>query len=459
MTFLILLLIEFLLKLEINLSYTGISNYDKELMLKEINISNIEKLFKDIPSSIFKKNKLSLAESISEQEAEEKLQNISKNNKTNYSFLGAGCYRHYIPALVDHLSSRSEFYTAYTPYQPEVSQGTLTAIFEFQSLICRLTGMPVANASLYDGATAAAEAVLMSVRTNNKKKIIVSNAIHPHYNEVVQTYCWANGIEIEKVEIENGVTDLKKIKENINENISSVVVQSPNFFGCIEDIKSLAEEAHLYKANLILIINEPFSMGLLQKAALLNVDIVCGEASSFGNPISFGGPGLGFLAAQKNFMRKMPGRLVGKTKDSNEKDCFVLTLQTREQHIRRERATSNICTNQGLCALRSTIFLSLIGNNLKDLAKQNHILASYLKNELLRIGFQNVFDSPFFNEFVLKIENANLVLKKLEAKGFSLGINLENYYKEYKDCILICTTELNTEKQIQLLIEELKTVL
>ncbi len=438
------------------MSFICNSNDDKKEMINRIGLSSISELFKDIPDSIKMKEPLPLADAISEQEVLFLLKDLASQNKRMHNFIGAGVYQHYLPALVDHLTARSEFYSAYTPYQPEVSQGTLTAIFEFQSMLCNLTGMDVANASLYDGATAASEAVLMSIRANRKNKILIAQTIHPHYLAVIKTYAWANDLEIEILPEKKGLIDVAEVNTRLNDDVSAIVIQSPNFFGCIEDVKSISEATENLKTNLIMVINEPFSMGILQMPALLGADIVCGEAASFGNPIAFGGPGLGFLAARKSFMRSMPGRLVGKTSDHDGKECYVLTLQTREQHIRRERATSNICTNQGLCALRSVIFLSHIGNKLVDIAKLNHRLTSYLKDKLFENGIKSVFENPFFNEIAVKVSDADRICTNLQKEKINPGLNLGRFFPQYKDVLLLCCTEVVTEKEIDYLVTKIK---
>jgi glycine dehydrogenase subunit 1 len=438
------------------MGYISTTERERKEMLHEIGASSIDSLFHDIPEHILLSGNLNLPEALSEPELYTLIRKIESRNTCITSFAGGGAYHHHVPAVVDQLALRSEFYTAYTPYQPEVSQGTLTAIFEFQSMICRLTGMEVANASLYDGATALAEAALMSMRINGRRKIVISDTIHPHYRAVLNTYAWANDCTIIETGFSEGVTDQNHTEKSVDDETSAVIVQSPNFFGIIEDISPLAEIAHRRGALLITVVTEPLSLGMLKSPGALGADIVCGEAQSFGNYVGFGGPYLGILAARKEHLRKVPGRLVGKTIDLEGNESFVLTLQTREQHIRRERATSNICTNQGLCALRTVIYLCLLGNQLRELARLNHRLASHLMKRLSHRGFERVFTGPSFNEFVMRIRNARDVHERLKEKGFILGIPLDGYYPSLSDCLLICCTEIVSPEEINNLIAALE---
>jgi glycine dehydrogenase subunit 1 len=428
-------------------------------MLDVIGVKSIDDLFADIPESIRAGGFPDLPDALSDIEVERLVGEMADGNCIMNSFLGAGAYRHYIPAAVDQLSLRGEFFTAYTPYQPEVSQGTLTAVFEFQTMICRLTGLDVANASLYDGATAMVEAVLMSLRSGTKSNIVVSGAVHPHYREVIGTYLRANGVELRETAPVDGVTSSGDLAKALDGNTAAVVVQSPNFFGSIEDVAAISDIAHEVKAHIIQVITEPLSLGLLKKPGSLNVDIACGEAQGLGNYPGFGGPMLGFIAAKGDFMRRMPGRLVGRTVDEDGKEAYVLTLQTREQHIRRERATSNICTNQGLCALRTVIYLSLLGNRMSDLAALNHRLAAWTRHRLQEIGFHPVFGVPYFNEFVLRIDGARRLRDRLLGDGYQPGLLLEDYYPGMKDCLLVCVTEMNSPGDIEKMLSVLKGVM
>ncbi|MBP7583717.1 MAG: aminomethyl-transferring glycine dehydrogenase subunit GcvPA [Spirochaetes bacterium] len=438
------------------MDYTGITERELSEMLAAIGVKGIDDLFADIPESIRLKELLDLPAPLSDIEVEKLVAGMAGKNCIMNSFLGAGAYRHHVPAVVDQLSLRGEFFTAYTPYQPEVSQGTLTAIFEYQTMICRLTALDVANASLYDGATAMVEAVLMSLRSGDKNRVAVSDAVHPHYRDALRTYLWANGVELVEISSSGGTTPASAA---FDDGTAALVVQSPNFFGCIEDVAALAEKARAAKAHIIQVIAEPLSLGLLKKPGEMGVDIACGEAQSFGNYPGFGGPMLGFMAAKPEFMRRMPGRLVGRTADEEGREAYVLTLQTREQHIRRERATSNICTNQGLCALRAVIYLSMLGNRIRDLAALNHRLAAWLKHRLEEKGFTGAFAAPYFNEFVVRLEGAKRICDRLRGDGIQVGLPLEEYYPVMKDCLLVCTTEMNTPEEIDRLIGVIEGVM
>jgi len=440
------------------MSFVSNNKTDEKDMLRSIGVNNIEALFADIPEDIRSTGGLGLPEALSEIEAEKLLRLMEKENRPRLSFLGGGVYPHYIPAAVDQLTLRSEFYTAYTPYQPEVSQGTLTAIFEFQTMICRLTGMDVANASMYDGATAAAEAVLMCLGMKKKRRVVISHALHPHYREVIKTYAWANDITPAWAECAGGVTDVAAVRALLDDDTGAVVIQTPGFFGCIEDVAAISACLSEKKIPLIVVVNEMVSLGLLKSPGQLGADIVCGEAQSLGNPVGFGGPLLGFMAAKKAYMRKMPGRFVGKTLDADGKTAYVLTLQTREQHIRREKATSNICTNEGLCALRAVIYLSMVGNRLRDLARLNHSLAAYMKKEFSRIGCEPLYESPCFNEFTVKIKNAKSVLEKLSQQGIVLGLDLGDYQENLTDAVLVCCTEEKTKQDIDAAVAAVKAI-
>ncbi len=441
------------------MNYISNTPGDIEEMLKVIGVKSIDDLFADIPASVGLNKKTALPAPLTEIEAGDLLTEIAGRNCVLKSFIGAGVYSHYIPAVVDHLASRSEFYTAYTPYQPEVSQGTLTAIFEFQTLICRLTGMDITNASMYDGATSLAEAVFMAVRSGNRNAVIVSDTVHPHYRQVLDTYSRAGGIEVRTLKSKNGAVTAGDIDMLMDDAVSAVVVQNPNFLGCCEDLVEIADAAHSGKAYLITVVTEPMSLGILKSPGEQGADIVCGEGQSFGNPAGFGGPLLGILAAKDSFLRKMPGRLVGKTTDADGTEAYVLTLQTREQHIRRDRATSNICTNQGLCALRSVIYMTFLGNTLRELADLNHRLASYLKRRLVEMGFTPVFERPFFNEFVLSFDDVERVRSALRNDCYQFGVPLGRYYPEHENSLLLCATEMNSPADIDRLVSVIEQTL
>ena len=445
------------------MSYISLSAKEIHDMLAKLGLSSLEELFRSISSDIRVKSDLEIPGPLTEIELMKYFQALSrKNEAVEYvSFLGAGAYDHIIPAVVDYLSSRGEFISPYTPYQPEVSQGTLQIIFEFQTLICQLTGMDIANASLYDGASGAAESVLMAHRLQKKPKVLVLSSVHPEYKRVVNTYIKNMEIQIEEIPFtEEGTVDFDHLQDKMDDNVSAILCQSPNFFGVIEDLKKISEIAHEFKALSAVMITEPLSLGLLQTPGELGADIVSGEAQSFGIPVSFGGPHIGFMACSMDFVRQFPGRIAGQTKDLEGRRGFVLTLSTREQHIRRERATSNICTNQAWCALRTTIFLETLGKKgLREMAVQNIQKAKYIAEGLSKIqGIYPKFSGRFFNEFVLEFERPWEKIRRhlLENKIIG-GLSLENYYPELKNCALFCVTEKHTKAEIEKLMNSLRS--
>jgi len=427
------------------MDYTPNTDKDRESMLREIGVRNIMDLFKDIPDNLILKSPLQIPDQLSEFELLRELEKISRKNKRPLSFQGGGNYNHHIPSTVNAVTSRGEFSTAYTPYQPEISQGTLQAIFEYQSMICELTGMDVSNASMYDGATSLAEAMILASRIKGKKQVLVSQALNPFYREVLKTYARANEIRILEIDIKNGLTS-----DFNTEGSSAIIIQNPNFFGLIEDLDEIRK-----KAEDILFITsttEPLSWAMLKPFSEYNVDIVTAEGQSFGNPMNFGGPGLGIIATKQAYVRQIPGRLVGETVDIHGIRGFALTLCTREQHIRREKATSNICTNHGLCALAASVYLVTYGKNLGRLAQLNNQLAVYFSDKLSQIeGIDLVFYKPFFNEFVVKIHRD--ILSKLS--DIEIGICLEKYYPNREDCYLICCTEMTPKEDIDKVIDEI----
>jgi glycine dehydrogenase subunit 1 len=436
---------------------------DVSQMLEKIGIKSLDELFVEVPESVRLKRPLDLPEAISETELLREFKALAAKNATPStfkSFLGGGAYHHFSPAAVDMLISRSEFYTAYTPYQPEISQGTLQAIFEFQSLICQLTGMDAANASMYDGASACAEAVLMAVRLTRRKKILLSKALNPRYRSTVATYCMYLGLELVDIAVaDDGRTDLTDLAAKIDDATAAVVAGYPNYFGVVEDVAALSVTAHEAGARMVTAVAEPVALGLLKSPGELGADIVAGDGQSFGLPLAFGGPYVGFFAVRQKDVRGMPGRLVGETTDLDGQRGFVLTLATREQHIRREKATSNICSNQGLCALMTTIFMSLLGKQgLRELAEQNLAKAAYARQQITAVeGYELVFDSPSFNEFVVRSKQPVAdVLNKLEQVGILGGIPLEEDYPELADCFLVCVTEQNQREEIDALVAALQ---
>ncbi len=434
-------------------------------MLEKIGVSSLEELFESIPESIKLKHPLKVQGPLAEADLQAYFESLAaKNLYLSYlSFLGGGTYAHFIPAVVDYLSSRGEFVSPYTPYQPEVSQGTLQLIFEFQTLICQLTGMDIANASLYDGASGAAEAVLMANRLNRRTKVLVARSLHPQYRETILTYTRNLGIEIEEVGfLESGQIDLKEMEAKLGEDVSVVIFQTPNFFGVVEDSAKISELAHAQKSLSAAVVTEAVSLGILEGPGNLGVDIITGEAQSFGLPVSFGGPLLGFMACHKEFIRQLPGRIAGKTKDVEGKTGFVLTLSTREQHIRRERATSNICTNQALCMLRATIYLETMGKEgLRELAWHNLQKAAYAREKLSALpGVKLRFSGGSFNEFVLEFPKAWSKIKSgLKAQGIIPGLSIDEYYPELENCALVCVTEVHKKEDIERFVAKLDEVL
>jgi glycine dehydrogenase subunit 1 len=426
--------------------YVPHTEEDVRHMLAAIGVSDVEALFSCIPEKLRLGRPLELPAAASEQEVLAELEALAADNTKGDavdSFLGAGTYAHFVPAAVDALISRAEFYTAYTPYQPELSQGTLQAIFEWQTMIASLTGLEVANASMYDGASATAEAALMAMRVTRRSGVVVADGLHPHYRQVLDTYLAGLGADVETVaRTETGACG--DPAGRIGDDTACVIVQQPSFLGTIQDLAALAEAAHAHGALLVVTVTEALSLALLRAPGDCGADIVCGEAQSFGVPPSFGGPHLGFLAARERHVRQLPGRLVGETVDTRGKRGFVLTLSTREQHIRRERATSNICTNQGLCLLMATVYLSLLGRRgLRELAELNLSRADYAKRRLAAAGFELPLAGPTFNEFVVRLrEPAGAVLARARDAGLVAGLDLEPYAPDLGPALLVCATEL-----------------
>ncbi|MBN2409253.1 MAG: aminomethyl-transferring glycine dehydrogenase subunit GcvPA [Candidatus Aminicenantes bacterium] len=436
------------------MSFISLSDLDKKEMLARIGVSSPDDFFSGIPERIRMKKELRLPQPLSEPELVGHFGALGRKNKAGdyLSFLGAGAYRHYIPAIVDYLSSRGEFISPYTPYQPEVSQGTLQVVFEYQTLICQLTGMEIANASLYDGASAAAEAVLMAQRIRSRPKILVAGSLHPQYRKVIQTYVKNLPIRIEEISADaRGKLDSEALSRAVDGQTSAVVCQSPNFFGVVEDLDRVAEIARERQALSVAIVAEAVSLGLLRPPGASGADIVAGEGQSLGLPVSFGGPYLGFMACRRDFLRQFPGRIAGETQDAEGKRGFVLTFSTREQHIRRERATSNICTNQAWCALRATIFLETLGRQgMRELACQNVQKAGYALERLGAIkGIRRRFSGPIFNEFVLEFEGGYAkIADYLLRNGVIGGQELGSDYPELGSCALFCVTEVHSKEDI-----------
>jgi glycine dehydrogenase subunit 1 len=435
---------------------------DIESMLKVIGVNKLEDLFTSIPQDCRRTGNMNLPEPMSEWELDDFMTGLSlkMGASSDYKlYTGAGSYDHYIPSAVGYLAGRSEFVTAYTPYQPEISQGTLQAIYEFQTLITKLLGMDVSNASMYDGSTALAEACLMAMRVTGKRKVAVSSLVHPHYRQVVKTYLSPMDVEIvELPRTANGTTDLNALKSM--SDLSAVAIQSPNFFGCIEDLAATAQWAHSQNSLLIACFSEPLAFGLFRNPGSQGADIACGEGQSLGVPRSFGGPGLGLFTAANKYVRNMPGRLIGTTKDQDGRRGFVMTLVTREQHIRREKATSNICTNSAACALAASMYMaSLGGTGLRDLARLNYDKAEYLKAALKKAGFKISFSTPTFNEFVVEFPAGfqKTYDRLLEQNKIAVGLALAPYYPELKNHYLLCVTETKSKNDLDALVREVQS--
>lgn len=427
---------------------------DEATMLKAAGVNKKEDLFASIPESCRRQGELPLPPALSEWELTDRAEKLaSEIAPAGSAWYGAGSYQHYIPAVVSDLAGRSEFVTAYTPYQPEISQGTLQGIFEFQTLISRLLDMEVVNASMYDGATALAEGALMACRLGKRKTILFSAGIHPRYQEVLQTYAEASGVKLLKLDLnQDGTTDLSKLPAKLGENeAAALLVQSPNFYGVIEPLADQAEWIHSKKGLLVAGFTEAMAYGLLASPGSQGADIVCGEGQSFGLGQSFGGPYLGLMATRKQFVRNIPGRLVGQTKDTEGHRSFVLTLSTREQHIRRERAVSNICSNAGLCALTCAIYLaSMGGSGLQQVAKINHDKAEYLKAGLLAAGFTPVYNGQTFNEFALRApEDFAKTRRRLLKHKIVFGLPLKE-----RRVYLFCATETRSRAEMDAILKE-----
>jgi glycine dehydrogenase subunit 1 len=434
------------------INYVPNTDKNRQEMLASIGMKSMEDLFAHIPEGVKLKKPLNLPGGMSELEVIRHVTRLSNKNASLHqynSFLGAGTYEHFIPSLVNHLLLRSEFFTAYTPYQPEISQGTLQAIYEFQTLICELTGLDVANASMYDGATALAEAGAMAGGQTRKRKIVAAKTVHPEYRQTMKTYADSQGLEIVEVNFSDGGVDIAALEEAVCDQTAAVIIQQPNFFGCLEDVKAIGEVAHRHKA-IFVVAADLLSLAILKPPAEYGADIVVGDAQVFGNPPSFGGPHVGYLACSDKLIRRIPGRVVGKTVDKNDTVGFVLTLQAREQHIRRDKATSNICSNQALAALAANITMVSLGKEgLKEMARQCVAKASYTMNELTRIGLKRAFSKPFFKEFVVSGDkDISEINDGLLAKKIIGGLDLKRFYPELVHSALVCVTEVKTKEKI-----------
>jgi glycine dehydrogenase subunit 1 len=443
-------------------SYIPNTDSDRARMLKSVGLDSVPELFEVIPAER-RYPVLELPPPLSEMEVKRLLRGLAERNADldhHPCFVGAGSYRHFVPSVVDHIVSRGEFRTAYTPYQPEVSQGTLTSIYEFQTMICALTGMDVANASMYDGATALAEAGLMACRSTRRHKLIVASTAHPNHRRVLRTYTQGMGIEVDDIgRAEDGDVDLSHARQLLDDGTAAIMVQHPNFLGCLEDLAPLSELAHTVGALLVVSV-DPIALGLFKAPGDLGADIVVGEGQSLGSPPSYGGPYLGFFACREKYLRQIPGRLVGLTTDSEGRRGFVLTLQPREQHIRREKATSNICSNEALVALAAAVYLAVMGKQgLRQVAELCYHKAHYAAEEIASLpGYEKLL-GRFFKEFVIRtpVPPAK-VRQQLWERGIIGGCELGKDYPELAGCLLFCVTEMNSREEMDLLVEALKSI-
>ena len=448
------------------MSYIPNTSEDQQAILERMVLSSLEDLLEPVPENVRLRRPLDLPPALPEPDLKRLLYNIAAKNKnldSTISFLGAGTYDHFIPSVVPHLQKRSEFVTSYTPYQPEVSQGILQATYEFQTMVCQITGLDIANASLYDGATAMVEAVLLAIGPGGRGEVVISQGVDPQYRRVLHTYAHGRGFSVKEVPTRNGITSPEDLNEAVSPTTSAVVLQQPNFFGCIEDMQAIEPIAHKGKAVFVSTITEPASLGILAPPADYGADIAVGELMSFGNSMSYGGPALGFMAARSKYMRLLPGRLVGQTVEegAQKQTGYVLTLQTREQHIRRERATSNICTNQALLAVGATIYLATLGkqgfHELGELCLQK---AHYAFRQITALpGYEAPFSGPFFDEFVIKVPlPADKLEQHLEQANILGGYDLSKHYPGMENCLLFCVTETRTKQDIDHLVATLKEV-
>jgi glycine cleavage system P protein (glycine dehydrogenase) subunit 1 len=433
--------------------YLPLTDIDRKEMLATIGVKSIDALYADVPKAALLKDLVDLPKLQGELEVHRHMLALAEKNtpagRTAF-FLGAGAYRHHVPATVDHIIQRSEFLTAYTPYQPEIAQGTLQALYEFQSQVAMLLNMDVANASMYDGSTACAEAAMMAARATKRKKLVFSGGVHPHYVETARTVCEALGLEV--VALPAAIDDEAAVTDALDANTAAVIVQSPNVFGAITDITKIGEAAHSAGALMVATFTEAVAFGLIEPAGSMGADIVCGEGQSIGNALNFGGPYVGLFAVKEKLIRQMPGRVAGETVDADGKRGFVLTLSTREQHIRREKATSNICTNSGLCQLAWTVHMTLLGEKgLRQLAQLNHEKTMALAEALSKVAGVEVLTKRFFNEIALKLpKNANEVVDALARKGVIGGVAMSrlNPSAGMDDVLIACATEMNSDQDI-----------
>lgn len=433
------------------MSYLYSTDSDRQEMLAEIGAASVDELFEQIPAELRLKRPLNLPPALTEPELQDEMsRQAARNAQGRVSFLGGGAYDHFIPSVVDEITSRGEFYTAYTPYQPEASQGSLQAFFEYQSLICRLTGMDVSNASLYEGGTAVSEAAFMAMRvTDRHRKVVILESVHPEYRQILETYTHNLETEVVCVPTPNGAVDLDRVREVVDDQTACVIWQTPNFYGCLEDSAALAQLAK-ERGALAVVSFDPLSLGVLARPGEYGADIAVAEGQSLGTPLQYGGPYLGVLACRQEYVRKMPGRLVAMTTDREGRRCYVLGLQTREQHIRRDKATSNICTNQGLLALRATVYMSLLGpQGLREVSELSCRKAHYAAEQLTAIdGIELAYDRPFFKEFVIRCRDLQRVLRNAREAGFDLGPELSRVGSDDSQTCLVAVTERRTRDEI-----------
>lgn len=434
-------------------SYIPHTEDDQAKMLSRIGISSIDELFSDIPDPVHMKRPLTLRAPLSELELEREMTRLSARNRNTtefINFIGAGSYDHYKPSVIDAITGRSEFYTSYTPYQPEISQGLLQAIFEYQTMVADLVAMDVANASMYDGPTALGEAALVAALHTHRDTILVSETVHPDYRAVLATYAHGQNIKLRTIPHRNGRTHLEALERELDDEVAGVVVQYPNFFGIVEDVRQISDLAHA-KGALSVVTTYPIALGLLQPPGALGADLVTAEGQSLGNPTSFGGPYLGIMAARKSLVRRLPGRIAGQTADTEGRRGFVLTLQAREQHIRREKATSNICSNQALVALAATVYLAYMGKaGMEEVARQNYHKAHYFERQLTQLpGVTSIFSGAFFNEFAIHLpKSAEQIQAALKRSGVLFGVDVSRWYGDLSDTVLLNVTELRSKAEI-----------
>jgi len=444
--------------------YIPTTENNRKDMLESIGVSEFEELLAGLPTSARFEGDLDLPEPLSEYEVIKLLQSMADKNKSAGSalnFMGGGAYDHYVPAAVDHIISRSEFMTSYTPYQAEVSQGTLQAIYEYQTMIANLTGMDVANASMYDGGSALAEAALLAQNKTQKEEILISRSVHPHYRQVVKTYCHRSGIKVVEIPLKDGITDVEKLRDLAGDKTAGVLIQHPNFFGNLEEVETIETIVHETK-GLLAVSVDPVSLGVLQPPGTYKADIATGEGQAFGNSLNFGGPYVGIFTTTTKLMRKVPGRIAGVTVDKKGERGFVLTLQTREQHIRREKATSAICSNQQLCALASTVYLALMGKEgVKTVAEYSLQKAHYLADQLCELpGVKLMFDRPFFKEFVISCPvSPQKILEALRKQNIFGGIELSRFDYGIDNGLLIAVTEKRTKEEMDVYVDSFKKIL